>query len=138
MLMEMFLNHFPGAEASLSSFRGFPMTIKVTLLLLWGMSSFLLAYTYLDTKFMGIFVRMDELFEDMLQNPVLTLSFRKGDPFGEMAQSFNQMKQMFLDRIAKRKLLIEQLTSEIEKLPDSSSEKTIQEIVQKIDQELAK
>ncbi len=140
MFMEMFLNRFPAAEASLSSFRGFPMVIKVTLLLVWGMSSFLLAYTYLDAKFMGIFERMDELFEAMLHNPELKLGFRKVDPFNIMADSFNAMKQMFLDRIAKRKTLIEQITSEIELLPPNPrdlSEQKLQDMIRKIDQELA-
>jgi len=136
LFLKIFLNRFPGIENTFRSFHGVSMII---LLFLWGIFSFLLAYTYLDAKFMGIFERLNTFFKNMLKDSSLKLEFRQGDPFSEMANAFNNMKQVFLERIVKRTALIKQITSTIESLPSNSpelSQQKWQDLIQKIDQEL--
>lgn len=121
----------------MENLQGFPMLIKVILLLLWGMFSFLLSYTYLECKFLGIFTRMNDLFTSMITNENLKLTFRQGDPFCFVSDSFNDMRQKFLDRISKRKKLIEHLNTQIDQLSNVPGQEKIQNILEQIDQELA-
>lgn len=116
--------------------QGFPMVIKSSLLLLWGMFSFLLSYIYLDTKFLGIFRRMDNLFQDMHENDDLILKFRAHDSFAFLADSFNEMKNMFTNKISSRKKLLQEIEDIINNSPDDISEEQALELINKIDKEL--
>jgi hypothetical protein len=137
--IELLIYYFPQVQSQLSNVRGFPVVVKITLLLLWGCSSFLVAYTYLDAKFMGIFTRMNESFQNMIQDESLVLQFRKEDPFCYLGESFNSMRQMFFDRLIKRKKLFHSLEKEIESFATGTlPEEKIQEIVKQIDEELAR
>jgi hypothetical protein len=130
--LEMFLNYFVDGEKQFHFSHRFLALIKVLLLFLWGIFSFLLAYTYLEAKFIGIFERLNILFQNMLKNPSLTLEFRQEDPFMEMADAFNRMRQTFLERIAGQEALIAQITSEFES--HTMSPQKAREMIQKIDQ----
>jgi hypothetical protein len=136
--IELLIYGFPQIQSQLADLRGFPVVVKITLLLLWGCSSFLVAYTYLDAKFLGIFTRMDESFQKMIEDDSIALQFRKEDPFCYMGESFNSMKQMFLARIQKRRTLLHSLEKEIQTVTDKIPEEKIQEIVKTIDEELAR
>ncbi len=138
---EVMVEYWIAAQGSstetIQSLRGFPMAVKLTLLLLWGVFSFLLAYTFLDAKFIGVFNRMDHLFKEMLNDNSINLQFRNKDPYAAMAESFNNMKAMFLERINKRKNLIASLTRDIEALPENPPKEKIDQILTQIDEELS-
>ncbi|MBN2144777.1 MAG: hypothetical protein JW774_09165 [Candidatus Aureabacteria bacterium] len=136
--IELLIYGFPQIQSYLSEVRGFPVVVKVILLLLWGTSSFLVAYTYLDAKFLGIFSRMNDCFEKMIHDDSIDLQFRKDDPFIYLGESFNSMKQMFIERIQKRKNFFHSLEKEIQSFSDNLPEDKIQMIVKKIDEELAR
>jgi len=136
-IMEFWIASQGKEGASLQSLRGFPMAIKLSLLLLWGTLSFLLSYTFLDAKFLGVFNRIDQSFKSMMQNESEQLHFRDGDPFTFMGESFNDMKDMFLSRISKRKDLIQNLKHEVENLPVNSTRDQVDTIIEKIDKELS-
>ena len=137
VLVEYWINNLESPTETIQSLRGFPMAVKLTLLLLWGVFSFLLAYTFLDARFIGVFNRMDRLFREMLHNNDIHLHFRARDPFAHMGESFNTMKTMFLTRIQRRKDLIASLTREIEALPANPTRETVDQIIEKIDKELS-
>jgi len=120
----------------LSASRGLFPVIKVVLLLIWGMLSFLLSYTYLDVKFLGVFRRMDTLFNKMEGDSSLELKFRNNDGFSFLADSFKSMKNMLISRIAKRKKVIEDINQQIESLPSNPPEEQLQKIITLIDDEL--
>ena len=138
VIVEATLAYLPDSFRFIGAFRGFPMIVKVILLLLWGMFSFLLSYTYLDAKFVGIFFRMDDQFKLMLKEENVTLQFRKGDPFTYLSDSFNQMRGMFQSRIKRRRETIERLAEKIQNLPENTPESKLLEITKEIDNELAK
>lgn len=138
VFIEIIISALPESSTAFNPLRSFPTVIKVSLLLLWGMFSFLLAYTYLDAKFLGIFSRMDELFRRMLEDDSLTLQFRKHDTFDFLAESFNRMHRMFQDRIRHRRELLNELGEKIEKLPEDPPREVLNEIVSEIDRELSK
>ena len=117
-------------------YKGFPVVIKVILLLIWGMLSFILSNKYLDAKFIGIFYRLDSLFKSMISDDSLTLAFRKEDDFFYMAESFNKMRKMFMDRITRRSILLKDLQEKIEKMPFEASQNSVEQMIQEIDSEL--
>lgn len=135
VFVELLKTYAPVLE-NVSSYQGFPVVIKVILLLIWGMVSFILSYTYLDAKFLGIFFRMDKVFKSMMSDDQQSLSFRKEDDFSYMAESFNKMKKMFLDRIRRRQTLLNQLHEKIEKLPSDTSKESVDQMIQEINAEL--
>lgn len=135
VFVELLKNYAPIFE-NVSSYQGFPVVIKVILLLIWGMVSFILSYTYLDAKFLGIFFRMDKVFKNMMSDDQQSLTFRKEDDFSYMADSFNKMKKMFLDRIRRRQTLINQLQEKIEKMPSDASRESVNLLIEEINSEL--
>lgn len=136
VFVELIKRYAPVFE-NVSDYQGFPVVIKVILLLIWGMVSFILSYTYLDAKFLGIFYRMDSVFKSMMTNDQQSLTFRKEDDFCYMAESFNKMKKMFLDRIRRRQALLNQLHEKINKLPSGDAARaSVDQMVQEINAEL--
>ncbi|EKD26210.1 MAG: hypothetical protein ACD_79C01306G0004 [uncultured bacterium] len=137
IFIEIIASSMQADADSLNYLRGFPTVIKVSLLLLWGMFSFLISYIYLDAKFMGIFSRMDELFNNMINDDSLTLSFRKNDNFDFLAESFSKMQSMFLNKILHRKKIITELRAQISNLPNNVSEQVLKDTIKIIDNELS-
>lgn len=135
IFVEILKKYAPIPE-KLSCYQGFPVVIKVILLLIWGMLSFILSYTYLDAKFIGIFYRMDNIFKSMMSDDQMSLSFRKEDDFFYMSESFNKMKKMFLDRIIRRQTLLKQLHEKIEKIPPEASKDSVEQMIEEINTEL--
>lgn len=136
--VHLLIHNIPATEGILSPKSGIGPVIKIGLLIIWGVISFIISYIYLDAKFMGIFNRMDQLFKDMRQNENLTLSFRKGDAFGFVADSFNSMRKTFQDKIEARKAFLSKLTHDVEKLDPNPSSEEIDTLIQSIDNELSK
>jgi len=120
----------------LSASRGLFPVIKVALLLVWGMLSFLLSYTYLDVKFLGVFRRIDSLFNKMEGDSSLELKFRNNDSFAFLADSFTSMKNMLASRIVKREKIISQISQQVESLASNPPDEDIQKIINLIDEEL--
>ena len=135
---ELLKTSLPESLGWMGMAKGFPVIVKVLLLLLWGMLSFLLSYIYLDAKFLGIFYRMDDIFKKMIEDDSLLLQFRKGDQFGNLADSFNSMRGMFSERISKRKEMLEALRSKIKDLPKDVKSAEVQALIKEIDEELSR
>ena len=138
VFIEIIISSIPSNPQWIYFLRGFPMVVKISLLLLWGMFSFLISYTYLDAKFLGIFTRIDRIFQQMILNENMTLQFRKGDEFDFMAESFNKMRQGFIEKIRKRKETLKKLDAQVKNLPENPSELQINGIIKEIDQELTR
>jgi len=113
-----------------------PMLIKLGSFIIWGLASFTFAYAYLDTKFKGIFLRMDGMFKAMIKDDKVSLKFRKGDPFTPIEESFEHMKSTLLGRIETRKKLIKEINEAIENVPTNLPPEKVKELQAKIDREL--
>ena len=72
----------------------------------------------------------------MMTDDQQSLSFRKEDDFCYMADSFNRMKKMFLDRISRRQTLLNQLHKKISTLPNDAPKETVEQMIQEINAEL--
>lgn len=116
---------------------GFPMFARSILLLLWGVFSFLISYIYLESKFYGVFQRLDRLFKDMYNNNELDLKFRKNDSFQFIADSFNSMKKNFIKKINQRKQLINKIETIMNDQDNQFNSNQAKELIKEIDHELS-
>lgn len=70
---------------------------KTILLIVWGFFSIYMSFTYVNTKYLSIFGRLDYLFSSILRgNWDAYMFFRDEDHFAFLATSFNNMKQGYL------------------------------------------
>jgi len=113
-----------------------PMLIRLGFLLIWGLSIFTFACSYIDAKFRGLFNRMATSFEDMQKDDSISLRLRKGDPFTPIEESFEHMKATLLSRVETRQELLRDIAEVIENPPANPSAEQFRELLEKIDREL--
>ncbi|MBN1521028.1 MAG: hypothetical protein JW928_00730 [Candidatus Aureabacteria bacterium] len=86
----VYFNHYELYE-SLFGFSNLGLLLKSILLVFWVGFTFFSAYFYMESKYSGIFARMDRLFTDISQGQDKRLFFRESDSFAYIAESFNRM-----------------------------------------------
>lgn len=67
-------------------------------IILWSLYGYLIAYTYAYSKVQGIIFRMGRIFERITEKQSVRLTFRRGDPFHSVSDSFHRM----LDKVRQR------------------------------------
>ena len=75
-------------------------TYKLVLLLIWCFFSIFISFSYVTTKYVGIFTRLDYLFNSIMRgNWDSIMFFRTGDHFAFLAPTFNDLKDAYLKKI---------------------------------------
>jgi hypothetical protein len=78
----------------------FSLTSKTILLCIWGFFSIYISFSYVTTKYVGVFSRLDYLFQSICRgNWDANMFFRTNDPFGFTADNFNMLKEKYLKTI---------------------------------------
>ncbi len=101
------------------------MTLKYTLfskavvLIVWCFFSVFISFSYVTTKYLGIFNRLNYLFDSIMRgNWDSNMFFREGDVFSFLAPTFNNLKEKFLKSIYESDEILIQLK---DKLKSTSS-----------------
>ena len=90
ILQWLYANQYEVYE-SLYAHSNMGLVLKSVLLIFWVGFTFFSAYFYVETKYNGIFSRIDRLFNDISHGQDKRLFFRDGDPFAYVAEDFNRM-----------------------------------------------
>jgi methyl-accepting chemotaxis protein len=72
--------------------------LKVLLLPGWVILTFLIFYVYMNARTLGVFQRISETCERIMQGQSIRLAFRSGDSFGFLGASFNAMVDTLKER----------------------------------------
>lgn len=73
---------------------------KAIILIIWGFFSVFISFSYVTTKYLGIFNRLNYLFDSIHRgNWDSNMFFREGDHFTFLAPSFNALKEKYLKEI---------------------------------------
>ena len=73
---------------------------KMIILIIWGFFSVFISFSYVTTKYLGIFHRLNYLFDSIHRgNWDAYMFFRDGDNFSFLASSFNALKEKYLKKI---------------------------------------
>ncbi len=79
---------------------GAMLTYKTFLLIFWSCFSLFLSFSVVTAKYVGIFSRLDYLFQSITYgNWDANMFFRSDDPFSFLAASFNALKNDYLDQL---------------------------------------
>ena len=90
ILQYVYANYYEIYE-SLYSHSNAGLVMKSVLLIFWVGFTFFSAYFYVETKYNGIFSRIDRLFNDVSHGQDKRLFFRDGDSFAYVGENFNRM-----------------------------------------------
>ena len=73
---------------------------KAIILIIWGFFSIFISFSYVTTKYMGIFNRLNYLFDSIQRgNWDSNMFFREGDYFSFLSATFNSLKEKYLKQI---------------------------------------
>lgn len=65
--------------------------LLLTLAVIWTLYGYFIAYTYATSKIKGVIYRMKNIFDRNADKKNHKMTFRKSDPFNDVAKSFNLM-----------------------------------------------
>lgn len=85
----IFLNMF--SPSLVSGINSFNPVVWFLMMLVWVGYSFFFAYHYAVSKIQGMVTRMGKTFSRIAEGEIQRLSFRKNDPFHDVAANFNHM-----------------------------------------------
>lgn len=73
---------------------------KAIILIIWGFFSVFISFSYVTTKYLGIFNRLNYLFDSIHRgNWDSNMFFRDGDHFSFLSATFNSLKEKYLKEI---------------------------------------
>ncbi|MBN2144778.1 MAG: hypothetical protein JW774_09170 [Candidatus Aureabacteria bacterium] len=111
----------------------FPLSSKAILLCLWGFFSIYISFSYVTTKYMGVFTRLDYLFNSIARgNWDANMFFRTNDSFAFAAKNFNELKGRYLKKIYETDEVLIQIKDKI--TSQDSSPELLQELKKLIKQ----
>ena len=90
ILQYLYANYYQVYE-SLYTHSNLGLVFKSILLIFWVGFTFFAAYFYVESKYNGIFARLDRMFNDVSLGHDRQLFFRDGDSFAHVGESFNRM-----------------------------------------------
>ncbi|EKD27260.1 MAG: hypothetical protein ACD_79C00781G0004 [uncultured bacterium] len=103
-----------------------PTTIFLVFFL-WTLYGYFMAFTYASNKIQGIIFRMSSIFDLISSGEIHKMTFRKNDPFHDVAKSFNTMIQKIHENHEIKKDLLE-----ISKNSDIKTKEKIEELINKL------
>jgi hypothetical protein len=91
IILQWMYSHYYEVWEKVDSLSNMGLILKSFLLILWVGFTFFSAYFYVESKYNGVFARMDRLFSDITNGQDKRLFFRETDSFSYVAESFNRM-----------------------------------------------
>ena len=121
ILQWLYANHYELYE-QLYAHSNLSLILKSILLIFWVGFTFFSAYYYVETKYNGIFARLDRFFTNISHGHDKRLFFRENDSFAYVGESFNRMMaNLKTGNYTYNKEKIEDIIKKIEELSKTDS-----------------